>query len=151
MATVYGVNATKELAKPNNRIGEGDVNGRCHAAFDYYTSPDVIGASDVIELMTIPSGARVTNVKITWTDFGTTGAGTLGWKASADAQESADADGLAPSCDLTSAGQYLSDSAIVTNAGLFKKFAAPVRVTFNMSAVTTAAGTIKVLVEYVLD
>lgn len=151
MATVYGVNATKELAKPNNRIQEGDVSGRVHSAYDYYTAPDTIGATDVIELMMIPAGARVTNVKMAWTDFGTTGSGTLGWKASADAAESADADGLAASADLTSAGQYLSDSAIATNVGLFKKFTSPVRVTFNMAAATTAVGTLKVLIEYVLD
>ena len=139
MATLYGVNKTKSLASPQQLIDTPDA-GHVRVAYDEYTSTGIIGATDVIKLMTIPAGAKIINAKIVWTDLGTTGAAVIGFASNTDA--------LAPSCDFTSAGQYISDSAIATNVALLSKLTEDTEVLISMSAATTAAGTIKVLVEY---
>lgn len=140
MATLYGVNKAKGLASPSQLVESSDNGGVLHVMYDSYTSTGVIAATDVIVFGSIPKGARIMNCVMTWTDLGTTGAGVLGFSDNTDA--------LGVSADLTSAGQYISDSAVVTNAALFDVLTEEKSVQFAMSAATTAAGTIKVAVTY---
>ncbi|MBK8455658.1 MAG: hypothetical protein IPL34_20470 [Thiofilum sp.] len=142
MADLYGTNAAKANEVPLVLIPQGEKDGAMHLAYDEFVlSGAIIGATDVIKLMKLPAGSMIHNVKVIWTDLGTTGAGVLGF---AD-----DTDALAPSMDFTSAGQYLADSAVATNVGLFSRLSAEQEVILSMSAASTAvAGSIKVVVEY---
>lgn len=154
MATVFGVNATKVLSNnPSEKAGVGEQGGRLRVIYDSYAPAGALALNDVIKMGgLIPAGARVLDAKLQFSDLGTTGDVHLGWEASADAVEAADADGFLVDADVNAAAgsvSMLEDQSTV--AGMGKKFAAPVQPIITVSEATTAAGTIRMILEYVID
>jgi hypothetical protein len=149
MATVYGVNATKrDVNVPADKIAAGEVNGKVMVAYDEYTASGALSNGDVIKLMKIPKGARLLDAVVQADDLGTTGTGKLGWEAGASAAEAADDDGIIASLDFNTAA---ARTRMTTAAGVMKKFTEEVQVSLTLTAATTAAGSIKVYLMYVVD
>ncbi|RMF55086.1 hypothetical protein D6745_03225 [Candidatus Woesearchaeota archaeon] len=153
MATYKGVNRTKITSEPIQAIPKGEQYGRLHVAYDEYTAAGALALNDVIELMTLPEGARVHEVILDSSDLGTTGTLDLGWAAGAKGLEAANATGFFSAVDVATAATRVS---LVSNgaqnaAGYLKKFAEEVLVQINVSAATTAGGTIRVTVLYTVD
>ena len=154
MTVFRGINATRLLTdKPRNMIPVGEQAGRIRVAYDKYTFTAVIDTTDSLLVMKIPKGARVLDCIIKFADLGSTGAFNIGWQASSDAVESADADGFFAAVDVNAAANVLSarDDA-ASPAGILKEFSAEVQVVIVPSTITTAtSGDIEIFIEYVLD
>src|SRR4051812_46016358 len=153
MATVYGTNATKrDVNVPADKIGKGEVNGKILFAYDEYVAAGVIANSTVIRLMKLPAGARLIDAMVSADDLGTTGTGTLGWEANTvDAASSA---GIIAALDFNAAAANTGMlKTAVPTTGCFKKFSevgGETQISITMTAATTAAGTIRCGVWYVL-
>jgi hypothetical protein len=83
---------------------------------------------------------------------GSGGTLNVGWIASADAVESADATGFASAVDVTSAGVYDMFKDAPTSNGQFKQFSSECQLSVATSGDTDAtSGTVHVVLEYVID
>ena len=155
MATLKGVNKTKIDAVPAQLAEQGEQGGVKKVIYDTYElTADTTGGTDTLEMGgLIPAGARVLDVKLLFDDLDGSG-GTLdvGWKASADAVETADADGFFANVDVTSAGTVSMFEDQSTVAGMFKKFSSAVQpvIAFDGDCDATS-GTITMVVEYVVE
>lgn len=154
MATVYGVNADKILVdNPSNKASVGDQGGRMRVIYDTYEATGALSLNDVIVMGgLIPEGARIHEVVLAHDDLGTTGTLDVGWQASADGGEAADADGFIDGADVATA----ADTVKMTDnlpfaAGLFKDFSEPVQPAITVSTATDAAGTISLAIYYSVD
>lgn len=156
MATYYGVNADYLLVdNPSARPNPGEQGGVKRVIFDTFElSADLVGGTDQIYMGgLIPKGARILDVKLFFDDLDASG-GTLnvGWLASDDAAESADADGFLAAVDVTSAGTVSMFEDQSTVAGMHKKFTAPVQCVIAPVGDTDAtSGTISIEIDYILD
>lgn len=73
MATVYGKNKTKTLANPAVIVDQANFDCKIRGSYDSYDLGGAILADGVIiELCTIPKGARVVDVLMRSTDLGGT-------------------------------------------------------------------------------
>ncbi len=157
MATYYGVNATKRdnQAIPQ-LIGPGEVKGRLLCAYDEFTlTADLVGGTDIIKMMKLPSGARVHDVVLYSDDLDASG-GTLdvGWAA--NTVDLADADGFLATVDVaTAAAGFIMSDDQPTRPGLFKQFSplggeTQIQIAPNGDTDATS-GTIKLAVYYAID
>ncbi len=153
MTDFYGANNTLTRNVPREMIGVGDYAGRVRSSYDSYTFAAVLTTSDSLKMMLIPQGARVVDLHVRSDDLGTTGLLNIGWDASADGGEAADADGFFAALDVKAAAIHTSILHAATSpAGLFKKFTEPVRVAIVPTENTTAtSGDIELLLMYVLE
>jgi len=151
MANLYGVNATKWLAKPMQLAEQGHQSGAIKVAFDTYTTLGAL-TDETIHFGKIPAGARVIDCRVYFTDLDTSG-GTLdiGWTAGAKGTEAVDLTGLASNLAVTSAGVYSMFTTASTSTGFQKTFVEEVQVIVTVDGDLDAAGTIKVEVLYVID
>lgn len=154
MATKYGSNATKRQNQsiPDLEL-QGESRGTMLIAYDEYALTADLAAADLIRLMKLPQGSRVHNVYVYSDDLDVSG-GTIdiGWEASADAVEAADADGFMAAVDVTSAICQDMAGDQGTRPGLFKKFSSEVQVGVTINGDTDAtSGTIKVAIHYAID
>ncbi len=151
MATLYGVNATKrDVNVPADKIGKGEVAGRLRVAYDEYVAAGAITSGDIIKMMKLPPKARVLDVIFSSSDLGTTGTAVVGWAA--NGVDNADTDGFLTTIDLNAAAINASMAATaVPPAGQFKQFSVETQVQVELTASTTAAGTIKLAVLFVVD
>ncbi len=155
MATVYGVEATKAYnSNPVTKISKGEFNGRVQMLRDSYTFSADLASADIIKLGgKLPAGARVVDAFIKWADLDASG-GTIdvGWAASVEGNEAADADGFFANLDVTSAGAArLSDSSHYANAGMLKEFSESVQVQAVIDGDTDAtSGSIELVLYYVV-
>ncbi len=150
MATLNGLNYAKKVAVPGVKIAANEQYGRVRVLYDEYTLTGDLSANDVINMMTIPAGAKVLNCLMETTDLDASG-GTLdlGWVISSDAVEAADDDGFIAAADVTSAGRFQPAAA---RPGNFKTFASPVQVQVKVNGDTDAtSGTIKVAIYISVD
>lgn len=158
MATLLGVNATKVAAVPQQLAEQGSMGGRVHSLFDQYTLTAAVAQNDIIKFGgKLPAGARVIEAKFKFSASLDAAAGTvdLGWAASDDGVEAADADGFMDAIDVTGAGGLvlMSDDE-GTRPGLFKQFASPVQVqavATHAGGLDATSGTISVEIQYVID
>lgn len=156
MANFYGLNATNVLqTNPPAQCGIGEVNGRVRMLYDKYTFTAAITTSDALYMgAKIPKGARILNCIIKSADLGTTGDINVGWAASSDGVEAADADGFFAALDVNAAATSadLINSSFRNIVGLMKKFTAEVQVVIVPSENTTAtSGSIEIAIMYVID
>lgn len=155
MATVKGENATKAQAVPKELVDVTEQGGRMRILYDKYTAPGALSINDVIQMGgLLPSGAMVHEVVLASDDLGTTGTLDVGWEASADGAEAADANGFLNAVDVNAAQIVQPMTALAaSNAapGFGKKFSAPVQLAVTASAATTAGGDIRLWVYYTLD
>jgi hypothetical protein len=150
MATYSGVNYALSSASPPSRQDQGDVKGRVKHAYDSYVAAGALALNNVINVMKLPAGARVLEAILVSDDLGTTGTLDLGWTD--NGVDGASANGLLSAVDVhTAAIQARAGGITPAVAGIFKKFSAETQLQVKVSAATTAAGTIKVGVLYVLD
>ena len=138
MATpLYGVNATKRAAVPAQKVPTSDERGKMRILYDEFTSAvAVIANAEEILMMKIPKDARLVEALIYADDHGTTGTFTVGWKASTDALEAADANGIFDTVDCKTAAVSELMSADEAHAGILKKFAAEVQAYILMTEAT---------------
>tara|TARA_R100000781_G_scaffold100226_1_gene63739 strand:- start:748 stop:1200 length:453 start_codon:yes stop_codon:yes gene_type:complete len=150
MAAYYSTNYTKQFVNiPSEKIPAGEQYGRVHVAYDDYTFAGDVGNNDTISFMKIPKGARIIDIHMVTTalDGGTV---DLGWTASDDAVEAADADGFLDAYNPSSAGS----TSLGILDGRLKKFSAEVTVQMTIkdnAVATTTADSIKLIVLYVID
>lgn len=152
MANFYGDNATlRDNTVPSGKIKVNQQHGRMRVAFDSFDFSAVLGTSDNLYMMEIPAGAKIWDVEVNSDDLGTTGVLNIGWEASVDGGEAADADGLFASLDVATAAvarQKMANSV----AGFHKEFSEKVRVVITASTATTAtSGNINLTVYYSVD
>ena len=150
MAALYSTNYTKQFVNvPSEKIPKGEQYGRVHVAYDDYTFAADVDEDDTIDFMKIPKGARIIDLHLinTALDGGTI---DVGWTASDDGVEAADADGFLDAYNPSSAGS----TSLGILAGRMKKFSAEVtvRVTIKADAVAaTTADSLKIMILYVVD
>lgn len=156
MTTVYGVNRTIEV---NNTglIARSEKDARVKCMVDTYTQSAALTNGDVIQMLTIPAGARVVNA-ILQTDksLGGTSTLTVGHAATTlfgGTAADADADAFIASTDTSSAAVTKGAVEDAGNAGMFKKFGAEttVNVTLGGSNTVSTDATISVAIFYTLD
>lgn len=133
----------------------GDFIGRVRSLFINFTFPaasDVNAIADVIKLCKIPKGARVIDYHLAIPSLGTTGIANIGWAASVDGVEVADADGFAGTA-LDAGGQAVDSRLSAAAAGFCKRFAAEVDMQLALTEATDNAGdvNIKGVLHYVID
>jgi len=156
MATVYGVEATKAYnSEPATKISQGKFAGQLHVIMDSYSLSADLASGDVIRMGgKIPAGAKILNVEVKFPDLDASG-GTLdvGWLASSDAVEAADADGFMANLDVTSAGfAALASATHFANPGYLKEFAAECQAAITVDGDTDAtSGTIYMNIWYVVS
>lgn len=155
MTDFHGVNATKLLVNvPSDKAAVGERNGRKRYIYDSFTFDAIIDTTDRLLVgAKIPAGARVTDVKLQHPDMGTTGDFNIGWLASDDGVEVADADGFGAAVDVNAAaGSYSMFEDQPQAGGMYKKFTREVQPLIVPSEITTAtSGTIDIEIEYVVD
>lgn len=157
MATWLGTNATKVAASPAKLAEEGEQTGRLRVLYDEFALTADMGVNDIIKIgAPLPANARVMNALLDSPDLDSSSAGalTLGWAASADGVESADAAGFLTTQDVHTAGIAGQMSSLLCSnvAGKFKRFAASVQVQVKVTGETDAtSGTIRVAIFYVVD
>lgn len=153
MATVYGTNATK---RDNQTIPAlidiGQVGGEVRLAFDTYVSAGAIPLSTKIRMMTLPEGARVTDVWLDATDLGTVGTLDVGWESNVanGGSDAANGTGFLSAVDVHTAASLTKMSTTQGATGQAIQFTGTTQITINASAATDVAGTIKLYVFYVV-
>ena len=153
MASLSGVNYTKETASPKAKIENGEVFGSVHYLREEYAlAGAVLAIGDTITGPMLPKGARVLDaaVKISAT-LGTGGILDLGYQASADGLEVADPNAFVLQAD--GGGAAVLAKAAIGSAGLDKKFLAAVRTEAIMTEASTATTgvTISFWITYVIN
>jgi len=127
---------------PSNKIAPGDQSGEIkHAAFNVALA-GAVTTSDLIKLVKIPKNAKLLLMRFVCSDLGSAGAFNIGWSASADAAQSASANGIVATLDVNTA-------AVATVYYPNQEFAGEVDIQIAPSTNTTAAGTISGYVMYV--
>ena len=155
MATIYSDQYQDAYVDvPSNKIGRGEFNAKVHIIYFSHTVTAAPSNGDVLKLCKLPKGARVLNAVLSHGDLGTAGTLNLGWAASDDAVESADADGLIASIDVATAAAIVTmhEQTGAAVPGLLKQFAAEVDVQLDIATAWTAtSGSIKGYIEYVVS
>lgn len=155
-ATKYGVNYDKQFVDvPPTKVSPNVQGGRVASCYDSYTLTADLAAADVIKLCKLPAGARVLALTIGWDDLDASG-GTVdvGWAASSDAVESANAEGFLKDIGVTlpgasSIGSIGGVGGGINAAGLGKEFASPVDVQIAIDGDTDAtSGSVQLNVIY---
>lgn len=127
------------IDNPSERLAPGDYNGRVrHIAFKFEPSA-AFGTSDVVKLCKLPKGAKIIGAELS-SDTGVTN-GTdldLGWAASSDGNEAADADGIFDGVDLSVAAIETLNSYVGRPAYL-KDFDAEVDIQLITNVASTGA------------
>jgi hypothetical protein len=155
MATLEGVNYGKVNSEPSLKVPKGELNAGVKILYDEHEfEADVNAIADVIKLgAKLPKGARVLDAVVLCPSLGTTGILSLGWAASDDAVESADADGLIVASQIDAGGQAALGKCTAASAGLGKKFEADVQIQAVLTEASDSAlgETLKCWVYYVMD
>jgi len=154
MTDFYGANATLSTQDvPAQMIPPGEQFGDIHVAFDSYAFAAVIDTTDSLKMFKLPKGARILDAVLKCDDLGTTGLLNVGWEASDDAVEAADADGFFTAIDVKAAAKtYIMSQEEDNNAGMHKKFTAEVQVSIVPTEITTAtSGDISLAIYYVIN
>jgi len=127
--TVKGVNRTLQEAVPSSKLDVSLNYGKLRVLYDSYTvaSADEFGTDGLIRLFTIPKGARLIDFETSCATSATTGQYHIGWAASSDGVETADADGIMATVDPGNA-PVARQKMTVDAAGYMKKFASAVEV-----------------------
>lgn len=148
--TKYGVNHQAAYIDVNpGKYGKGEFGGRVRVLYDEKTLTEELEVNDIIKVGRLPKGARVLGATVKSPSLGTTGIVDLGYAASADAVEAADADGFVLQADA--GGQAVQ--AVGAGAAIGKRFEAEVDVQLVVTEVSTAGSTktIQSWVYYVID
>jgi hypothetical protein len=128
-----------------------DLGGRVRLSYDVFRASGNLSDGDIIIMGKLPQGARVVDYVLKHGDFGATGTCTVGWLPSEDGLEAGDSDGLFTSVDLHTAAAIQLASGSLTVPGLFRKFQSGVELAISLTADTTAAADMELVVLYTID
>lgn len=155
MASIYSVGySDAHVEEPAERVKVNKRHGRIRAAYDTYTITADVASGDKLYMFKLPKGARILNAVLAFSDLDGSG-GTLdvGYEYNADGDSALtdDLDGFLADVDVTSAGTVgMVEQANMAGFGYELEGVADIVVTFDGDTDATT-GTIKLLVEYVLD
>lgn len=156
MATIYANNATlRDNQTPTAKIESNQNFGRIRQSYDKYDfSNGQITSSDDLIMMKILKSAKVYGGHM-WATQGSASAGkvTVGWLASDDAVESADANGLLDTQDFGNGdiNQLMAEESAIP-AGLGKEFAAEVSAYMEVTETSVAAdNSLEFVLFYAMD
>lgn len=138
MADFYGANATILNTVPLVALEGGDHNSKIHRSYDSITFAAELTTSDALYMQKIPAGAKLVGAKVWSDDLGTTGLLNVGWTASDDAGEAADADGIFAALNVKAAANVAVEMPH-GSAGFNKDFAEEVQVVIVPTENTDAA------------
>ena len=141
LTTVKGTNTTLKENVPADKLDVTQNYGKLRVLYDSYTvdAADEFGTSGVIRFFTIPKGARLISCEASMEASGATGIFNLGWAASADGNEDADADGIIALADPGGAA-LVGQKMLQTRPGYMKKFAGEVEVQASFTEATADSG-----------
>jgi hypothetical protein len=150
MATLKGDNRTNADASPSVKIDVRDQGGRLRVARDEITFSAETSPGDTIDLMRLPSGAKVYDFILDSEELTDLDDVDFGWKD--NGVDSADATGFVNAADISSADRFKMSGLQGAN-GQYKKFGAETEVVAAINATSTAATGKKLIVEvhYVVD
>jgi hypothetical protein len=158
MATLNSVNAQLYQNVPRDMVDVTEQHGRMRILKDEITLTAELTAADVIRVgAPLPKGAMVVAARLQSSQLGSVGGAgelDLGWQASADAAEAADADGFLAAVEVGSAAANAAmEEQATTPAGYLKKFAGEVQVVITANETTDAGigDKITVALFYVVD
>jgi len=143
VATIYANNATlRDNQTPSAKIESNQNFGRMRVVYDKYDfSNGQLTSGDDLLMSKIFKGAKVYGATMSATQgSATAGKVTVGWLASDDAVEAADADGLLAEKDFGNGdilAGMIEETAIP--AGLFKEFAAEVNAYMEVTETSVGA------------
>jgi hypothetical protein len=135
------------IQRPSELVEAGLTNGRLRQALVTFTAAAELATADDVFLYRLPQGARVMDMRVKSPDWGTTGACNIGWRASVDGVEVADADGFFAALDCNTAAVDAKLGAIAPGWG--KKFASPVDIMLKPTAASTALTGLSIVVQIV--
>ncbi len=141
MATLKGTNVTLKENVPVDKLDVTQNYGKLRVLYDSYTVPSAneIASADVIRFFTIPKGARLISCEVSMPASGATGIFNLGWSASADGNEVADANGIIALADP--GGAALEKQLMLSTVdGYMKRFAGEVEVQATFTEITADSG-----------
>jgi hypothetical protein len=141
LTTVLGANTTLKESVPSQALDITTNYAKLRILFDSYTvaTADEFGTSGLIRLFKIPKGARLIDFEVSMPASGATGIFDIGWAASADGVEAADADGIIAQVD-PGAAAVNRQKMLSTVPGYMKKFASEVEVQADCTEATADAG-----------
>lgn len=155
MATLEGVNYAKINSEPSQKVLKGEVKGKVSVHYDEHTFADDVNAiADIVKIGgLLPEGARILGAKVKCPSLGTTGILSFGYAASADAVESADADGFIVVAQLDAGGQEVLGVDTAASVAIGKQLAAAVQpqLVFTEASDDAAGKKVQAWIEYVVD
>jgi hypothetical protein len=138
---------TATQARVGNSAYTAGPAGQQYTAYSSYTITAAFVLNDVIEMLRVPAGARITGVTLKTSDLDTSTGIVL------DVGDAADTDRLIDGATVGQAGG--TTSSVVSSTGQFYKYTADttISVLVQVAASGTAAtsGTIELAVSYVLQ
>jgi hypothetical protein len=152
MATLNG-NQYKQayVDVPSSKIKPGDVSGDVKIMFFDFDITAAPTNGDILKLGKIPAGVRVVDLVLSFPDLGTAGNLNVGWAASANGVEAADADGFLATVDVNTAAATVGIIEQANMPGLLKEFAAECDLQIDIATAWTAtSGKIKGYLAYVI-
>jgi hypothetical protein len=157
MATLTSVDSVEKTltdASPTVKLDVTLQKGVIRRLYGSYLidAADEFGTSGLISMFTIPAGARIIHGKTTMPVSASTGIYDVGWAASADAAEAADATGFFSQVD-PGAAAVVGQLMLETVTGYNKRFASPVECQVDFTEATADSGgdTLELELWYVLD
>lgn len=151
MATLYGIESAKRKQGIPQLMAQGVAGGGVKVAYDKYTAAGAMILNDVVKMGKLPAGARVVGYWLKSDDLGTVGALDLGWAASSDGVEAAQAQGFLGAVDVKTAAVTADHATQADKLGLGKVFASEVDIQVKVQTATDAAGSFEICVMYVID
>jgi hypothetical protein len=129
-------------ANPSEKLDVTLSYGKLRVLVGSYTvdTADEFGTDGLVRLFKIPAGARLIDCEVSMEATGATGIFDLGWAASADGVEAADADGIMVAVD-PGAAAINRQKMPSTRPGYLKKFASEVEVQADWTEASADAGT----------
>lgn len=151
MASYYGVNHTKAFVNvPSEKIDVSAWKGRMRWVYDEISLAGAVALNEKIYLGIIPKQAKVVEAILAFSDLGAAGVMDLGYEK-VDSSLSSDQDAFLAAVDVNSAAgtKKMSDQANMVGFGL--ELDGDAYIVAKATTATTAAGTLKCAVCYVLD
>lgn len=141
LTTVKSAQVALSEAVPSEKLDVTVNYGKLRVLYGSYTvdAADEFGTDGLVRLFTIPKGARLIDCEVSMEATGATGIFNLGWAASADAVEAADAEGIIALAD-PGAAALVRQKMLSTVPGYMKKFAAAVEVQADWTEASADAG-----------
>lgn len=152
MATYYGANFTNAFQTvPSVKVDSTDWAGKLRVCTDTFTSTGAIAINEKVYMGRLPKGAKVVEVILASTDHGSAGDADVGYEYVSSADGSADLDAFLAAVDVNAAAVTHVMSAKANMIGFQKEMAGEANIVISLPEATTAAGTFKLSVFYVVE